>query len=857
MSMMLMRFIPYAVPVLISGGALAQNKPVNRDPLEYFFAKKYGQVEVGGPFVGVEFHESHPLPSRISFYYPVANSIDVSTDYWKRASSAPMALAIRIGEEPKKWIGRNSWAYTLSPHRVTFESTQAELSYRATYEFCKNQPTMVFTLTVKNITARALPVELYTHLLVALRTCQTYARRDSAWTSFDSNLSTMRIDFDDADTKLTSVFIQNVESIPNEWTSSAKELNVADSGTSDWISKAGIRLARTSFGSKKGKPVAAFVYAKTLQSGQAMTIIQVIGSCERGEVKEKTWLLASGWKREINAYDSFVRNSAQRDNLFVSGDPWLDRSATWARALLATNAHFLENRIVPMPCPAEYNFFFTHDLLMTNLGAVNYDLDRVRENLLYVASHAKENIIPHAFYWKDDGYKTEYCTPSNWNHLWFVLVSASYLRHSQDANTGLTLLPLITKSIEEVLTQKKADNLMYAYRPDWWDIGWNEGPRTYITALTVRALRDYIFTCSFLDKRSSNLRLYEALADSLQNSLGERLWDEKAEYLVNYNGGTKDAHYYMGSLLAPAFHVFDSARSAQLVQTATRELVDDRLGVRNAMPPDFHTDSMKLFFKFVDDEAGQPYVYANGGVWPHNNAWYVSALQAVGRPGDAFRFLKSTMTVDGVAASPMGQPAMYEYRFANPSSPEFGRIDKPSFLWAGGFYLYSLYRLLGFAENEWNLSLATVRPTAVDSVRFSYAFGSKKDVSIKGSGRLMKMLFVDGQALPSVVLPLNASKATSVAGEMGEVSAPYLDIVNAMVRAVHFDTRRRVLECTFSSFAGHKVVTRFVAPTKPKTVTLNGKRIANKVTNSSGGRAFLITARFEGSDQDQIVSVTF
>ncbi|MBF8296415.1 MAG: hypothetical protein HW389_2960, partial [Bacteroidetes bacterium] len=95
----------YAFFALVTMLAQAQDNKNNLDPLEYFFDKKYGQVEVGGPYVGAEFHESRPLPSRISFYYPVANSIDVSTDYWKRSASAPLAIAIRIGEKQKEWIG--------------------------------------------------------------------------------------------------------------------------------------------------------------------------------------------------------------------------------------------------------------------------------------------------------------------------------------------------------------------------------------------------------------------------------------------------------------------------------------------------------------------------------------------------------------------------------------------------------------------------------------------------------------------------------------------------------------------------------------------------------------------------------
>ena len=105
---------------------------------------------------------------------------------------------------------------------------------------------------------------------------------------------------------------------------------------------------------------------------------------------------------------------------------------SWARAILAANAHYLDGVIVPMPCPAEYNFYFTHDVLLTNLAAVNFDPERVRQDLLYIMSLSEGNVIPHAYYWRDDGYKTEVCTPDDWNHLWFILLNGSYLRHTAD-----------------------------------------------------------------------------------------------------------------------------------------------------------------------------------------------------------------------------------------------------------------------------------------------------------------------------------------------------------------------------------------------------------------------------------------
>ena len=193
--------VRYAL-VLLSLGFFelhAQNVPKSADPLSFTFDKHYGQVEVGGPYAGAEFHGSRPLPARISFFYPVANSIDLSTDYWKRDASQPWVIGIRRDNGERQWLGKNPWTYTLSPHRVSFSSSDRHLSYRITYEFCLNQPAMVQTLVIRNSSRRPSSVEVYTHLRTMLRTCQTYARKDSAWTEYDAARLAIITNYDDAD----------------------------------------------------------------------------------------------------------------------------------------------------------------------------------------------------------------------------------------------------------------------------------------------------------------------------------------------------------------------------------------------------------------------------------------------------------------------------------------------------------------------------------------------------------------------------------------------------------------------------------------------------------------------------------
>ena len=834
----------------------AQEKILKPDPLAYAFDKHYGQVEVGGRYAGAEFHGSRPLPSRISFYYPVANSIDLSTDYWKRGESQPMAVGVQVDDAEKRWLGREPWSYVVSPHKVVFHREEKGVAYEMKYEFCLGEPAMIFSFMLKNISSRKRNATVYTHLKPALRTCQTYARRDSAKATISESLNLMQFDFDNADVDSAVVFVQNNGIAPSGWLSDAAALSVTDSGTSSWVNSAGM-LSKELNGIVKHRVVAAFEYRQEVMPGDSIVIVQGIGSCKQGEAKGIAQRLSKTWSKEVGAYNNFVTHKSEDESKFVTGDPILDESAIWAKALLTTNAHYINNTIVPMPCPAEYNFFFSHDVLMTDLAAVYFDLPRVKKDLQYIASLAKDNIIPHAYYWRDDGFKTEYCTPDNWNHFWFILTSGSYLRHSLDEQTLHALYPLLTKSLQELLTQVKSDHLMYAFRPDWWDLGHIEGPRSYTTILAIRSLREYLFISSFLKEHSTKLPEYELLADSMQVALTEKLWDGKMQYLTNYNAGKKDEHYYMGSLLAGAFDLLDANKTGQLLQTASRTLLDPNLGVRTVMPPDFHTKEAIDFYKFAGEEAGRPYFYINGGVWPHDNSWYAIALNHAGKSDEALQFVKNTMTLDGVVHSPMGQPAMYEYRYADSTSPQYGMIDKPSFLWAGGFYLKTLYGLFGARENEWNLSFDGSLPSASSSASYTFTLGGPKEAQISAAGKYLESLTSGGHSIPSVVLPVdNIKSATTIEVKFGKSHGVYLKSINAIVEKVSMDASEG-LSCDLLSFQGHKISAIVISPKALQTVEVDGQKVSDihKIITPDGLEAYDL--RFIGSDQAQHLRIHY
>ncbi|UCE20198.1 MAG: hypothetical protein JSV84_07645 [Gemmatimonadota bacterium] len=787
------------------------------------FKSEHAQIEVGGPFVGIAMHNSSPLLNRISFFYPVANSIDPSTDYWHRDQFRSMCVGLKIGDGAKQWIGLEPYEYQLTPYSVVFYKKDTETIIEISYEFCKNKPAMVARIEITNNSRQPELFELCTHLEASLKTSHTYALKDKAWTEYDTTGSTIYINYDDSETGNAQIFVANAVESPRSFTTNGETIGPPLTNTHWWMNTTTALPGEIINRDSPQRPVAAFVYRRNLAPGQKMTVVQIIGSCRTGEGRDTVSYLLNNYVQDTSSYEQFVLNGAYREGQIETGDTSIDHSAHWARAILAANAHYLDGQIVPMPCPAEYNFYFTHDVLLTDLAAIHFDITRVKRDLTFIVKHADGQIIPHAYYWKDDRYATEFAGADNWNHFWFVLLSARYLRHSDDKKMLEDLYPYISKSIELVMTNKRENDLIWAYRPDWWDIGKSLGPRSYMTLLAIRALREFTYISTVLNRNVSEVSYYEDIASHMQKQLNEKLWDTDQNYLINYlEDGNKDSHVYIGSLLAAHFNLIDSDRKRALVQTASNKLLDEKLGIYNAFPMDFHL--LTDFFTFSGNEAGDPFVYMNGGIWPHGNAWYTLALISADKKAEALRFMKNTMTLEGIMKSPNGQPAMYEYRNSNyRDSTTYGKVDKPQFLWAAGWYLYSLYNLLGVRENEWNISFEPFLFEGQQKSQYSLFVGGRLvTVSTVGSGPYISSIQYDDTTYPSAVIPEEKALSRKIDIALGTPNCPYVASTTSILLSSNYDRKEKTLSMDLKAFPRHRNTTDIISPWRPKSVFVNG-----------------------------------
>lgn len=777
-------------------------------------------VEIGNHYIGIEAHHSFPMLQRISFYYPSANSIDLSTDYWKRDSSFCMAASLTV-DGKLQVLNTQKFNVSLTPYSVDYTKEDSGIIITISYRFCKDEPAMILSYIMRNSDSKTKNVLLHTHLETSLKTSHSYKLKDSANVYIVEDGSGLVTQYPDAGTQFAEIFTANAGEQPkhmyNESVFAKEEYRWWEYTDNDPPSPKTGRLA---------KPAAGYIYEKLLQPGEQLEIVQIIGSCKSGESSELLSILRKNYKDKVRDYESYITDRINKNNI-STGDTIIDQTTRWAKAILEVNQHYIDNTIQPMPCPAEYNFYFTHDVLLTDLAIVNYDINRVRENLEFIITHADTSyIIPHAYYWRDSAFVTEYATTDNWNHFWFILLSGSYLRHSNDLKFLERIYPYLTKSLEQTMQNEK-DGLMWAYRPDWWDIGRNYGPRSFMTILAIKALREYVYISSALKVNEAALPHYSAKAGILQMNLNEKLWSDEQNYLINYfEHNIQDAHYYTGSLLAAAFDLINQERKVKLTESATENMLDKNIGIYNVYPMDFH--KLIDFLKFAGDEAGQPFKYANGGVWPHGNAWYALALISAGKKDEAFNFVKANTTLNGIINSPNGQPAMYEYRVSNYTDPkQYGKIDKPQFMWAAGWYIYTLYHLLAIDENEWNISFNPYLNNQLSGTKLPLLIsGRKYNVRINGEGSRIKEILLNGKQLSSCIIPENESSG-DITVILGEPLKPLLTKADSRVLTCSNDGKR--MRIKLSAFKGKKDELELFFPYKPGKIYFNDELIDDTI----------------------------
>jgi len=150
-------------------------------------------------------------------------------------------------------------------------------------------------------------------------------------------------------------------------------------------------------------------------------------------------------------------------------------------------------------------------------------------------------------------------------------------------------------------------------------------------------------------------------------------------------------------------------------------------------------------------------------------------------------------------------------------------LDKPSFLWAGGWYLKALYCLLGVEDNPWNISLNPRLDTLALKPQYNIYFnGTKTKVKVTGQGKYLKNISYDGKTVCSAVMPAQGKRPENIHLELGKPSAPYLKEANIIIQAVQYNAKDKSITIKGKGFPAHTVKLSLVSLTAPKRVEVDG-----------------------------------
>jgi len=217
------------------------------------------------------------------------------------------------------------------------------------------------------------------------------------------------------------------------------------------------------------------------------------------------------------------------------------------------------------------------------------------------------------------------------------------------------------------------------------------------------------------------------------------------------------------------------------------------------------------------------------------------------------------MTLNGIINSPNGQPALYEYRISDKTNPAFyGKIDKPQFLWAGGWYLYTLYNLFGLRESEWNIGFSPYLPQELNNVSLTVTIkGVPVSVQISDEGSEIASINYDDKEIPSAVVPENINKLKNISLKLGRTLTPYISSANAIVYSPVYDKKSGTLEFDLESFEEHVIEFKIISPKETQNIFINGKNVGDGFTETKNNSLYEIKVRHVGQMTKNHYAVTF
>ncbi|MEK6818541.1 MAG: glycoside hydrolase 100 family protein [Nanoarchaeota archaeon] len=274
-----------------------------------------------------------------------------------------------------------------------------------------------------------------------------------------------------------------------------------------------------------------------------------------------------------------------------------------------------------------YDAVWARDSMIISLGSSLLGADfreTFKNSLITLAKHQSEKgQIPNAVDIFSKDRKAHVDFKSIDSSLWFIIGCYVFKERYRDLSLFEKLEGNIKKALVWLSYQDMGEDGLLEQLPttDWQDAF----PHRYGHTINTQALYYKVLIITGKTKEAEALRrkVNEDKDDCL-------LWNGNYYYAYrwkNHNKYREIGEWFdsLGNLLAILFGLADELKAKKIISYIKKNKIDFPFPVKAIYPPIKQgTKEWKDYFK--DSDAGKPFSYLNGGVWPYIGSFYVLSL---------------------------------------------------------------------------------------------------------------------------------------------------------------------------------------------------------------------------------------
>jgi len=273
-----------------------------------------------------------------------------------------------------------------------------------------------------------------------------------------------------------------------------------------------------------------------------------------------------------------------------------------------------------------YDALWTRDSMISLIGASLDKEKKFREafkqSLITLKKHqSKLGQIPNAVD-KFGKRKSHVDYQSIDSTLWFIIGEHVYKERYKDSSLFNKHKKAISKALTWLSYQDMSEDGMLEQLPttDWQDAF----PHKYGHIINTQALYYRVLILNGEKEKAKKLKAV------VNEKKGWKLWN-KEFYIAwrwkNHNQYKEIGSWFdsLGNILAIIFDLADKEKAEKILSHIKKQKIDMPYPVKAIYPP-IKKGSKDWQDYFKDCDAGKPYHYLNGGIWPYIGGFYVLAL---------------------------------------------------------------------------------------------------------------------------------------------------------------------------------------------------------------------------------------